>query len=224
MNRMNPTPRLALTLGTALVASLAALAPAQAADVLFATAPFQGSVADPNDGVRTVFGGLEQQLPAFDLAQDRFVFTHPAFGAGGPLSFISAAAAGIPASGFNVIVLQSTDNDGNPATPFNAGSAANLIAGQVQTDGPGFFIYHNSGLRVNRLVWSSNLNSATGDLSILARVLNPSGADAIGQLDDFSATNLALAPVPEPTTWALMLGGLAGVAAMQRRRRAPAAA
>lgn len=29
----------------------------------------------------------------------------------------------------------------------------------------------------------------------------------------------AIAPVPEPSTWALMLGGLAGVAALARRRR-----
>ena len=66
-------------------------------------------------------------------------------------------------------MLQDTDNDGNPATPFNAGSAANLIANALSDDGAGFFIYSNSVLAVNRLVYSTNLNSTTADLSILAR-------------------------------------------------------
>lgn len=34
--------------------------------------------------------------------------------------------------------------------------------------------------------------------------------------------NFALAPVPEPGTWALMLAGLAGLAWMGRRRQAAA--
>ncbi len=194
---------------------LAAAAPAaQAAAVVFDTAPFQGSNADPNDGIRTVFGGNERFLAGFDFAQDQFVFNPAAFGLVGPLAFASGLAASLPTSGADVIVLQSTDNDDNPATPFNAGSAATLIANALEVDGAGFFIYFNSVLAVNRLVFSTNLNSATADLAILARITAPTGADAIARLPGFTAANFA---VPAPATWALAGLGLIGIAGMRRR-------
>jgi PEP-CTERM motif len=202
---------------TLAAASLLGLATgAQAAAVVFTTAPFSGSAANPDDGVRTVVGIHERQLPSFDINADTFVFEPVAFNLNAPLVFASGTAAALAGSQANVIVLQSTDNDGNPATPFNAGTAANLIAAALDEDRAGFFIYHNSVLGVNRLVYSSNLNSVTGDLSILARVLSPTGAAAIAALPAFSDGNFA---VPEPASWALAVGGLAAAGAFSRRKR-----
>lgn len=199
---------------TLAASTLLAAAPAFAANVVFNTNPFAGSAADPNDGVRTIFGGVERQLPAFDIANDRFVLDGTVFALGGGIQFTSGLVSALPDGGVNVVVLQSTDNDNNPATPFGAGNAATLIASAIDQDGAGFFIYHNSGLQVNRLVYSTNLNSATADLSILARITSLSGAQAIAALPTFTADNFA---VPEPGTWALALLGLGGAAWARRR-------
>ena len=135
----------------------------------------------------------------------------------GALSFYNGSAANLPVAGFNVIVLQDNDNDNNPATAFGAGTAANLIAARIDQAGPGFFIYTNQGLGMNRLVYSTDLSVATADLKILARLTQPTGADAILAKNDFTGQNFALAPVPEPETWALMLAGLIGVGWAARR-------
>jgi hypothetical protein len=208
------------TLFTATALALGAATAAQAAPIVFHTAPFEGSTANPDDGVRTVFGGAERTLASFDVSQDSFVFANPGFLLGSSLSFFSGLASGLPTGGVNVIVLQDTDNDSNPATAFNAGSAANLIADALDTDGAGLFVYHNSVLGVNRLVYSSNLNSRSGDLAILARIAAPTGPGAIEALPSFGSDNFAVQAVPEPGTWALTAAGLLGLAAARRRQRA----
>lgn len=154
----------------------------------FDTAPFTNSTAPATPG-RQVFTGLEKTLPNFDIHADSFAFDAAAFGLPRHLSFVNATAAGIPAGGANVIVLQDADDDNNPATPFAAGNAATLIASRVTTDGAGFFIYHNSALNVNRLVFSSNLNDPTADLSVLARIAAPTGPAAIDALPKFRSGN-----------------------------------
>ncbi len=155
---------------------------------VFDTPPFTNSTALTTPG-RQVFSGLEKTLPSFDAGTDSFAFDAAAFGLPRYLSVVNATSAGIPAGGANVIVLRETDDDNNPATPFGAGNAATLIASRVATDGPGFFIYHNSSLNVNRLVFSSNLNDPAADLSVLARIASPTGQAAIDALAGFRSGN-----------------------------------
>lgn len=181
---------------------------AQAADINFNNDPFAGSTALSTPG-RQVNGSGEQTLPQFNLLTDRFVFNTNAFTNITALTFVNSTATNLPTSGFNVIVLQDSDNDNNPATAFNAGLAATLIANQLTTDTAGFFIYFNSALSLNRLVYSTNLNSADADLAILARISSPTGQAAIGNLPQFAATNFATSNVPEPSTFAFGAAGLA---------------
>ena len=206
---------------SALLVLASAAQQATAGPINFDIDPFSGSTALTTAG-RQVYTGLERTLPSFSFSADTFVFNLGAFGnygIGGSLSFLNSPASGIPGAGANVIVLQDVDNDANATTPFAAGTAANLIAARVNTDGAGFFIYHNSVLDVNRLVFSTNLNDATADLSVLARIASPSGLDAVYALPQFGSGNFAAA-VPEPSSLALLAAGLCSVGFFSRRRRA----
>ncbi len=147
---------------------------------------------DPNPGLREVIGTAEDFVTDFDAGKDSFALDAGAFGVAGDLFFFSGAAADLPSGGANVIVLLDTDNDANPATVFNAGSAATLIAEQVETEGAGFFVYYNSFLGVNRLVYSEDLSDATADLQIIARFTDATGQAAIDALPGFSAENFTL--------------------------------
>lgn len=187
---------------------------AGAATISFDVNPFTGSTALTTPG-RQVFNGLERTLGSFDVGNDVFAFNANVFGLGTSLTFVNALASGLPATGADVIVLQNSDNDGNPATVFGAGTAANLIANALSADGDGFFVYFNSALNVNRLVYSTNLNDNTADLSILARISSPAGQAAINALPTFRAENFAA--VPEPSSYALALAALMGVAVVSRR-------
>lgn len=145
---------------------------------------------DPDPDSRQVVGG-EDFVTDFTQGRDMFEFDAEAFDVFGPLSFVNALAEDLPASGANVIVLQNSDDDGDPRTVFNAGSAANLIAEQVTEDGAGFFAYFNSALGVNRLVYSDNLADASADLQIVARLTDVEGQDAIDALAGFTARDFA---------------------------------
>jgi hypothetical protein len=198
-----------------------AAAAAHAAPVVFNTAPFEGSTANPDDGVRTVFGANERFLPSFDTAADQFVFG-TVFGFESLVVYngLATGLTGLPGERPNVVVLQDTDNDDNAATAFNAGTAANVIAAALDEDGAGFFIYHNSVLGLNRLVFSSNLNSTTSDLAILARITSPTRGDAIALLPGFDAANFS---VPAPASLGLVALGLVAATGASRRKAAAAA-
>ncbi|TWT48418.1 PEP-CTERM sorting domain-containing protein [Botrimarina hoheduenensis] len=192
---------------------LVAGVPAEAAQVLFNPPPFAGTTALETPGRQIV--GNEVFVPDFDFAADVFAFNAAAFGIES-LTHQNSMAASLPSSGVNVIVLQDTDSDANPATPFLAGTAAALIAAQIDTPTPGFFIYHNSNLAMSRLVYSTDLSETTSDLKILARLTNPTGAEAIALLPTISAANFQL--VPEPASMALV--ATAAATLVLRRRGA----
>jgi hypothetical protein len=126
----------------------------------------------------------------FEIGLDQFVFDQSVFNVSGNRKVSISSAAGIR-DGANVIVLQDTDNDANAATAFNAAAAATLIADNVETDGAGFFVYWNSALGINRLVYSENLNEATADIRVLANLVDVSGAEAIAAIADFTARDFA---------------------------------
>jgi hypothetical protein len=168
----------------------------------FSTDPFAGSTGVLTTPGRQAVGTNEVQLPSFNVATDVFALDRsvPAYSAVGSLNFYNGA---------NVIVLQNTDDDANSATPFNAGAAASLIASVLPdtTVTPGFFIYFNSALSVNRLVYSTDLTVPTADISILARILSPNGQDGINALPSFTSSNFTAVPFEnEPTLGLIILG------------------
>src|SRR6187401_1102886 len=85
--------------------------PAAAAVITFNTDPFAGSTALTTPG-RQVVGG--EASVAFDIGPDVFSFDAAVFGISNTVSFTNALAPNLPASGVNIIVLQTLDNDADP--------------------------------------------------------------------------------------------------------------
>jgi len=74
----------------------------------------------------------------------------------------------------------------------NARAAAQAIAdNDAITADEGFFVYFNSTLGINRLVYSEDLGDG-GAFSVLANLNNLTGEDAITALPDFTADNFEL--------------------------------
>jgi len=185
----------------------------------FDTDPFAGSTAPTTPG-RQIVGG--EGSITFNIAADTFSLESTVFGAGSLVLFANDISGNLPTSGVNVIVLQSFDNDADPATPFGAGTAASLIAEQITSPGPGFFIYFNQGLDLPRLVFSADLNDNTADLKILFRLTNLTGQGGRDAFPTFTAANFEFTTVPEPSGALLMMSAGVMLACRQawRRRRA----
>jgi hypothetical protein len=206
---------------TCLMASvvlLSSISTVQAATFRFDTDPFAGTAALVTPGRQVV--GNEVFIDTFSVANDLFSFEPTVFGVANQVAFSSGLAASLPTGGLNTIVLQDSDNDNNPTTAFNAGTAANLIADRIDLSGAGFFVYFNSSLTVNRLVYSTDLSSSSADLKILARLTNPTGQGAIGTLPTFTTNNFEISAVPEPPTApAIGVATCFGLLAVIRRRQ-----
>ncbi|MEL6663607.1 MAG: calcium-binding protein [Pseudomonadota bacterium] len=168
--------------------------------IAFAGDPFDG--ADVSAAGRQIVGN-EDFVEDFNFRKDTYLFDGHDFDVGNHVNFVALDAtdphADIP-DGSNVIVLLNSDNDNNPDTPFLAGTAAAQIAGLVEEDGAGFFVYFNSNLGLNRLVWSENLADASADLKIITRQTDLTGQDAIDALARFSADNFDFGDLGEMLT------------------------
>lgn len=187
----------------ALILSLGATA--NATTITFASNPFAGSDALITPG-RQIVGG--EPFISFDISSDVFAFDPSFFAVGDEIHFANDLVENLPTSGLNVIVLQTAP------IPFNAGLAANAIAAQVTSSGPGFFIYFNSALDLPRLVFSTDLSDNTADLKVLARMTNLAGQPGRDALPTFTEANFEI--VPEPSSL-LMMG--AGAILVRLRRR-----
>ena len=163
----------------------------------FDTDPFAGSTALITPG-RQIVGG--ENFISFSIADDVFSLESAVFGVATQVLFANDVATNLPTTNVNVVVLQTFDNDANPATPFAAGTAANLIAGRIAAPGPGFFIYFNSGLDLPRLVYSTDLSDNTADLKILFRLTNLGGQEGRDAIPAFTASNFQITAIPEPST------------------------
>ncbi|MBI4903886.1 MAG: PEP-CTERM sorting domain-containing protein [Acidobacteria bacterium] len=196
---------------------LAMNAASPGATFTFSTDPFAGTTVLTTPGRQVVGGEL---FLSFQTASDVFSFSSALFPPGTMVHFANATAAGIPADA-NFVVLRDTDDDANAGTPFGAGNAANLIAGSVTAQGPGVFVYFNSGLDLPRLVYSADLSDNTADLRILARMLNLTGQTGRDALATFSEGNFEIvaASVPEPSSLGLAGAALALIASLGRLRR-----
>jgi len=188
------------TLSTAIVVLIFSTS-ATATAFRFDTDPFAGSTALSTPGRQIVAG---ESFISFNIATDIFSLESTVFGVGSQVQFANNVVGSLPTSNVNVVVLRTFDDDANSATPFAAGNAATLIANQITTSGPGFFIYFNQGLDLPRLVFSTDLSDSNADLKILFRMTNltgPSGRDAI---PTFTASNFEFTTVPEPSAALLM--------------------
>ena len=197
-------------------ALLALPATVEADKISFTTDPFAGTTALTTPGRQII--GNELFTPFF-TASDVFSFDAGIFGIGS-IVFANDIVGNLPTSGVNVIVLRTFDNDANPATPFLAGNAANLLAAQITSPGAGFFIYFNSSLDLPRLVFSTDLNDNTADLKVLARMTNLTGQPGRDELANFTAANFAV-QTPEPASALLLISSSAFWAcchALRRRR------
>ncbi|MBX9579009.1 MAG: hypothetical protein K2X87_01770 [Gemmataceae bacterium] len=78
------------------------------------------------------------------------------------------------------------------ARTHSAGGKASAITPAIERTGPGFFVYYNSALGVNRLVFTPDLANGEAPLTVLAALCNMNGQAAIDTVSLFSQEKFVL--------------------------------
>lgn len=144
--------------------------------------PFDGQTPKPVAGTHISGVNNPDFITDFQVDEDNFALGRDALGLS-KLSFSDGKVADLSGSA-NVLVLQ----DSFP----NGFVAAQTIADNNElTGGAGVFIYYNSNLQIDRLVYSADLAHG-GNISVLANLQNVTGSDALALLPSFSAQNFTL--------------------------------
>lgn len=154
----------------------------------------------------------------FDVTQIRALSTVGAGGSAASFGFSGDEFVGAWAS-TGLVGQQANGTGTHTGTPAVNGSSFNL-KGTPGYAAPTFFSFGGTGTRIGNAVGVSSglvlMSGSDPDDGLL-----PVNAAYVGNVTaSFDGTTLTVAaPVPEPETYALMLGGLAAVAFMARRRR-----
>ncbi|HEY9643211.1 MAG TPA: calcium-binding protein [Coleofasciculaceae cyanobacterium] len=149
---------------------------------LFAGQPFTGSPVTAANGIQ-VFGKADS-LQDYQIGTDKFVLDSSDLNIN-QINF-QRGTAGQISGDKNVIVLTDT---------FSAAAvAAKAIADNPNvTAKAGVFVYFNTTLQKERLVYSENLG-AGGKISVLGNLDNQLGATGIANLATFTANDFSLVP------------------------------
>jgi Ca2+-binding RTX toxin-like protein len=145
--------------------------------------------SDPFDGVAPAAPAPGQILGVnapdtitdFDVGKDMFALDVDSLGLQG-FSFANGVVGDLSGDA-NVLVLQGSF--------ANARSAAQAVAdNHALTADAGVFIYHNSTLGINRLVYSSDLSKG-GAFSVMANLTNQGGDAGVALLPNYTGNNFS---------------------------------
>ena len=149
---------------------------------LYQRDPFDGQTPTAPAAGQILGVNTPDTITDFDIGRDTFALSAASLGLKG-LTFADGAVNDLSGNA-NVLVLQ-----GEFA---NARVAAQAIADNNNiTADAGVFIYHNSTLGINRLVYSADLSKG-GAFSVLANMTNQAGDAGVSLLPNYSAQNFSI--------------------------------
>jgi Ca2+-binding RTX toxin-like protein len=153
--------------------------------VVFAGDPFNG--VDVSAPGRTVVNTPDELLD-LDFDEDTIVLDREDLGLPKELLVVNGTVddlfiQGLSGTDADVVVLQGAVG--------NAGAAATAIADSGAAEGPGVFVYWNTTLLINRVVYSADLGDPAADISVLSNIRTLQGDAALAALPGIAASTFA---------------------------------